>query len=250
MKSGRAAAPVMGGIRWMVLAILSWEVVQWVRELAPASTGSWPINPVEIALLTIVPAFVAFAFVRLFLACLQAGYGSLNTYTLTASPWAWAFWLGLAVAMVGHGTHLTANALNESLPEVVRHGEYATQVEFLDEQLGHWLLGGGFLMVTAVVTAMGQGAAQRVYGGERWVLAAASVVTFGFTVVFIGVEGQQLVPAILGCGLLVGLALRALPPREMSYDPVSLAIMPGVTLAGLVLLAWGLLVGGQPSWPW
>jgi hypothetical protein len=26
--------------------------------------------------------------------------------------------------------------------------------------------------------------------------------------------------------------------------------MPGVSLAGIVLLGWGLIVGGQPVWPW
>jgi hypothetical protein len=240
----------MGGINWMLFTIMGWEVVQALQAVGPPNTGSWPINPFDLLLLTVMPGLTAFAFVRLFLAVVQSGFGSLNAYTLTSSPWAWVFWIGLAVAMVGQGEHLAANILNLALPEVVRHGDYGAQIEFLDEQLGPWLLGGGFFMMTMVVMLLGQGATYRVVGGIRWGLAAGSVITFGFAVLFIGVEGGQIVPAILGSGILTGLTLRALPPGEASRDPVSLLIMPGVALAGVILLGWGLLVGGQPSWPW
>jgi len=229
---------------------IAWEVVQVLQTTGPPATGSWPVNPFDILLLTVMPALTAFAFVRLFLAVVQSGFGSLNTYTLTSSPWAWAFWMGLAVAMVGQGAHWAANTLNLALPEVVRHGAYGAQAEFLDEQLGHWLLGGGFFLMMLVVMVLGQGAAQRIVGGERGLLALGSLVTFGFAVLFIGTDGGQIVPAILGSGILVGLALRALPPAEISRDPVSLLIVPGVSVGGIVLLSWGLIVGGQPAWPW
>lgn len=250
MRGGRAAAPVVGSVRWVMATIVAWEIVQVLQTRGPLTTGSWPVSPFDLLLLTVMPGLTAFAFVRLFLAVVQSGFGSLNTYTLTSSPWAWAFWFGLAIAMVGQGAHWAANSLNTALPEVVRHGAYGAQAEFLDAELGHWLLGGGFFLMTLVVMALGQGATYRIVGGERGILAVGSLLTFGFAVLFIGVEGRQMVPAILGCGVLVGLALRALPPAEMSRDPVSLLIVPGVSLAGIVLLAWGLLVGGQPTWPW
>jgi len=250
MRGGRSAAPVLGSVRWVLATIIAWEVVQGLQPTGPPATGSWPVSPFDLLLLTVVPGLTAFAFVRLFLAVVQSGFGSLNTYTLTSNPWAWAFWVGLAVAMVGQGEHWAANTLNTALPEVVLHGGYGAQVEFLDEELGLWLLGGGFFLMTAVVMVLGQGATHRIVGGERGLLALGSVLTYGFAVVFIGVEGQQIVPAILGSGILFGLAIRALPPSEMSRDPVSLLVVPGVALAGIILLAWGLIVGGQPTWPW
>lgn len=250
MRGGRAAAPVLGSVRWVLATIIAWEAVQALHSMGSPTTGSWPVNPFDLLLLTVMPGLTAFAFVRLFLAVVQSGFGSLNTYTLTSNPWAWAFWFGLAVAMVGQGAHWTANTLNLALPEVVRHGAYGAQAEFLDGELGHWLLGGGFFLMTVVVMVLGQGATHRIVGGERGLLAIGSLLTFGFAVVFIGIEGQQIVPAILGSGILAGLALRALPPSEMSRDPVSLLIMPGVSLAGVILLTWGLIVGGQPAWPW
>ncbi len=250
MRGERAAAPVLGSVRWVVTTIIAWEVVQVLQTTRPTTTGSLPVSLFDLLLLTVMPGLAAFAFVRLFLAVVQSGFGSLNTYTLTSSPWAWVFWIGLAVAMVGQGEHWAANTLNMALPEVVLHGAYGAQAEFLDEELGHRLLGGGFFLMTLVVMVLGQGATYRIVGGERGLLAIGSLLTFGFAVVFIGTEGQLLVPAILGSGILVGLAARALSPAEMGRDPVSLLIVPGVSLAGIVLLAWGLIVGGQPTWPW
>lgn len=250
MSAGRAAAPVLSSIRWLLLSIIGWEVIQLLRDTGPDYPSSWPIGVFDILLLSIVPGLTAFAFIRLYLAVVQSGFGSLNTYTLTSSPWSWLFWIGLAVALVGQGTHITADTINDLVPEVVRRGEFGSTVEFLDESLGHWLLGAGFFTVTLVILALGQGAAYRARGGERWLLALGSVVTYGGAVLMIGVEGGQLVPAILGSGVLVGMALWALPPSEITRDPVSLLVVPGTAAAGLALLAWGLVVGGQPGWPW
>lgn len=250
MVISRTAAPVMSSVRLLLLSIMGWEIVQALRAVGPATTGSWPANPFDLLLLFVMPGLTTFAFTRLFIAVIQAGSGSLNTYTLTSSPWAWVFWLGLAVAMVGQGAHVAANALNNAVPQVVRFGEYGVMAEFWDEQLGHWLLGSGFFLMTLAVMVLGQGAAQWVVGGERALLAIGSFVTYGVTVLFIGVEGQQVVPAILGSFALTGLGLWALPPYELGRDPVSLLVIPGVAAAGVVLLIWGVLVGGQPAWPW
>jgi hypothetical protein len=238
----------MSSVRWLILSIIAWQAVHLLREAGPPTTGSWPINPVELLLFFVMPALSGFAFVRLFLASVQSAFGSLNTYTLTASPWAWAFWLGLAAGMVGQGAHLAADALNAAL--VVARGDYALKVDFFDEQLGHWLLGLGFFLMTAVIIVLGQGASSRAIGYERLVIGAGSIITYGFTVLYIGVEGQQAVLTILGSGIITALGLWVLPPSEVTRDPVGLLVMPGTALAGLLLLFWGLVVGGQPSWPW
>jgi hypothetical protein len=243
-------APVMSSVRWLILSIVLWEATHLMRETAPGTTGSWPINPMELLLFFVMPGLTAFAFVRLFLASVQSAFGSLNTYTLTASPWAWAFWLGLALAMVGQGAHLAADALNAALPSVVARGDFALKVDFFDEQLGHWLLGAGFFLMSAVIVVLGQGASSRALGHERLLLGVGSIVTYGFAVLYIGVEGQQAVMTILGSGIITALGLWALPPSEVTRDPVGLLIMPGTTAAGLILLVWGLVVGGQPAWPW
>lgn len=250
MSTTRSMAPVMSSVRWLMVSIILWQAVHLLRETTPAFTGSWPINPMELLLFFVMPGLTAFAFVRLFLASVQSAFGSLNTYTLTASPWAWAFWMGLAIAMVGQGAHLAADALNQALPSVVAHGDFALRVDFFDEQLGHWLLGAGFFLMSAVIVVLGQGAATRALGHERLLLGLGSMITYGFTVLYIGVEGQQAVLSIMGSGVIAGLGFWALPPGEVTRDPVGLLIMPGTTVAGLILLAWGLVVGGQPSWPW
>ncbi len=250
MVISRTAAPIMSSVRFLLLSIIGWEIFQTLREVGPESTGTWPINPFDLVLLAVMPGLATFAFTRLFMAVTQSGTGSLNTYALTSSPWAWIFWLGVAIAMVGQGTHVTANALNNAVPQVVRLGDYGTMVDFWDEQLGHWLLGSGFFLMTLAVLVLGQGAAQRIIGGERTLLTLGSLLTYGVTVLYIGVEGQQIIPAILGSAALSGIGLWILPPYELSRDPVSLLVIPGTAAAGLALFVWGLLVGGQPSWPW
>jgi hypothetical protein len=249
MRAGRSAAPVMSSVRWLLVSMLAWELAAVVRPHGPATTGSWPINPFDLLVLVVMPSLTAFALVRLFLAAVQSGFGSLNTYTLTSSPWSWAFWLGLAVAMVGHGEHMGADILHRSLPAAVAHGEFAAQLQFFDVQLGHRLFGLGFFVTTAVLIIVGQGASRRVIGMERTLLLVGSLLTYGLTFMYLGVAGEQIVPAILGSGLLVGLSVWVLPPSEATHDPIWLLILPGTGLAGIILLAWGLLVGGQPTWP-
>jgi hypothetical protein len=245
----RTAAPIMSSIRMLLLSMIGWEIVHALRSFGPDHVGSWPINPLDLVMLLVMPGLTLFAFTRLFMAVSQAGSGSLNTYTLTSSPWAWTFWLGIAITMVGQGTHIAASALNDAVPQVVRLGDYGIMAEFWDGQLGHWLLGSGFFLVTLAVMVLGQGAAQRIIGGERAVLMLGSLLTYGVTVLYIGVQSQHMVPAILGSAVITGIGLWILPPYEMSRDPVSLLVIPGTAAAGLVLFAWGLLVGGQPTWP-
>jgi hypothetical protein len=249
MSTARSIAPVLRNVWWLLAAIIAWEVVQALARYGPSQTGSYPISPFELLLLFVMPSLAALAFVRLFLACVQSSYGSLNTYTLTASPFAWVFWIGLAIAMVGQGEHVAAAALQSALPSVIAHGDYAAKIAFFERDLGHWLMGTGFLAMTAVILILGPGSPQRVYGADRLFLGIGSIVTFGFAIVFFAVEGRQLVPAIIGSGIVTAIGLWVVPSGERSLDPVGLLVLPGTALAGLVLLVWGLLVGGQPSWP-
>jgi hypothetical protein len=249
MSTARSVAPVMRNVWWLLASVLAWEAVQALSGLGPEKTGSYPINPYQLLLLFVMPGLTAFAFVRLFLACVQSCYGSLNTYTLTSSPFAWVFWLGLAVAMVGQGEHAASAALRAVLPSVVAHGDYAATVAFFERQLGLWLLGLGFLSMTGVVLLLGPGSPQRAYGADRLLLGLGSVATFGFAIVYFGVEGRQIVLAVLGSGMLAAIGLWAVPGGERTHDPVGLLVLPGTLVAGLGLLVWGLIVGGQPTWP-
>lgn len=250
MNMGRNAAPVLSSVRWLLLSILGWEVVYVLRTVGPQEIGRIGLGPFELLLFTLMPALTAFALVRLFLAVVQAAYGSLNTYTLTSSPWAWLFWLSLGLVLVGAGTHVTADVLGRALPEVVQRGEFSARLMFFDNTLSAWLLGLGIFLATGVVLMLGPGAAQMVVGVERLVMALASVTTYGAFVVFLGVMRQQFLLALLGSVILSGIGLRVLSRGELTRDPVTLAIIPGTAVAGAALLIWAALAGGQPTWPW
>ncbi len=250
MSVGRSAAPVDGSVRWLLGSIALWELIHLLRAVGPEVGSSWPVGLFDLLLLTVVPALTAFAFIRLFLAVVQSNYGSLNTYTLTSSPWSWMFWLGLGIALLGQGSHAAADLLQTHMPDVVANGEFGELLRFMHEDLGHWLLGAGFLMMSILIIFLGMGSSYRVFGGERMFLGLGSVITYGVVVLFLGVEGGQLVPAIIGSGLLAGVAFWVLPARDLFHDPVGLLVVPGTALGGLALLIWGLLVGGQPTPPW
>lgn len=247
---GHNAAPVLSSVRWLLLSLLGWEVVYALRTVGPQEIGRIGLGPFELLLFTLMPALTAFAFVRLFLAVVQAAYGSLNTYTLTSSPWAWLFWLSLGLVLVGEGTHLTADILGRVLPEVVQHGEFGARLLFFDNTLAAWLLGLGIFLATGVVLMLGPGAAQMVIGVERLLMALASVATYGVFILFIGVMRQQFLLALLGSVILSGIGLRVLSRGELTRDPVTLAIIPGTAIAGAALAVWAALAGGQPTWPW
>ena len=200
--------------------------------------------------MTLAPIVIALGFVRLFIAVIGSGYGSLNAYMLTSNPWAWIFWSGLALTLAGHGEHAAAHFLNQAVPEVVRHGDFGVMAQYFDEGLGHWLLGLGLFAMSSVILVLGQGSAPRVVGGEQLLLVGGSIVTYGAGILYSGVEGRMLGPAIVAAVGLVAVGLRRLSLWDVDQDPVSLLILPGTTLAGVVLIVWGLIVGGQPTWPW
>ena len=245
----RAAAPVARSTFWLMISLLAWELFQGLRAGAAVRDDSWALGPLDITFLALLPALAVFAYARLFLIVTQTVRGSLNIYSVISSPFAWIFWVGLGVGLVGHGVHVAAHAINRSLPDIFTQGDLAAKIQFLDSQAGYLLLGIGFFLATAVILLLGQGTGQRVYGLERAVLVLGSLATYGLVFVYLGVGGGQLIPAIAGSVVLSILGFWTLPPYEVTRDPVAALIMPGTFLAALTLIIWTVAVGGQPTWP-
>jgi len=245
----RGTAPVARSTFWLMTSLLAWELYQGIRSGAPVRADEWALAPVDLVFLVLLPALAAFAFARLFLVITQSVRGSLNVYSVISSPFAWVFWVGLAIALMGHGIHIAAHAIHRALPDIYIEGELAAKIAFLDSSVGYLLLGFGFFLMTAVVLLLGQGSGQRIMGAERVIFVLGSLATFGVVFIYLAVEGGQLIPAIAGSVVLSVLGFWTLPPYEMTRDPVAALIMPGTFLAGLALIVWTIVVGGQPTWP-
>ncbi|NLE74997.1 MAG: hypothetical protein GX604_10285 [Actinobacteria bacterium] len=250
MRIGRGSAPVASSVRWLIVAMVAWILMRLLRDVGPPTLGSWPITLFELLVLTVMPALTGFALIRLFLAVIQSASGSLNTYTLTSSPWAIVFWLSFAVAMVGYGSHVTASVLLNLLPDVVRNGEFAASLLFFNETLTLLLVGAGFFGATAVILVVGRGAAPPVFGPERPLLALGSIVTYGYAIVYVATQGSMFIPAVLAASVLAILGLWTMGPYETTQDPIGLLVIPGNLAATIILITWGLVIGGRPNWPW
>ncbi len=245
----RGTAPVARSTFWLMASLLAWEIYQGIRSGAPAPTGEWALAPVDLVFLTLLPALAAFAFARLFLVVTQSVRGSLNVYSVISSPFAWIFWVGLALALIGHGVHVAGHAINRALPDIYLEGELAAKISFLDAQVGYLLLGFGFFLATAVILVLGPGSGQRIMGAERVVFTLGSLATFGVVYIYLAVEGGQLIPAIAGSVVLSVIGFWSLPPYEITRDPIAAFVVPGTFLAGLALIIWTVVVGGRPTWP-
>ncbi len=232
-----------------MITLLAWVLFQGLRARVPVPEGRWSQTPFDLVFLVLLPALAAFTFTRLFLVITQSARGTLNVYAALSSPFAWLFWLGLAIGLVGHGIRLAAHALHRSLPEAFAGGAYAQKVAFLDTKIGYWLLGLGFFLATLALVVQGQGVGQRVIGPERFLFILGSLATYGFVIVYIGVAGQQVIPAIAASVILSGASLWLLPPSEVTYDPIGAFVTPGTFLAGFTLIVWTIVAGGQPTWP-
>lgn len=247
----RAAAPVASSIRWLIVVLLFWILVRLLRNVGSQALGSWPLSLFELLALVVAPALAGFAFVRLFLAIVQSASGSLNTYTLTASPWAIVFWLCLAVTLLGYGSHITASALAARMPDLIRHGDFARMIGFFAETLSTWLVGAGFFGISLVVLVLGRGAAPPAFGPERLLTGLGSLLTYGYAIVYLATQQASLFLPVLLCSLvLAGFGLWLMGVYEASSDPVGLLIIPGSLLAVVALLVWAIVVGGRPTWPW
>jgi hypothetical protein len=232
-----------------MISLVAWEVYQGVRGNAAIPTGSWSHTPVDLVFLVLLPALSAFAFTRLFLVLTQSNRGTLNIYSVISSPYAWMFWVGLAVGLVGYGVRTAAHSLYRAMPQVLAQGEFAAKIQFLDGRLGYLLLGAGFVLATLAIIFVGQGGGQRLSGGERLLFCLGSLATYGVSIVYVGVAGGQIIGAIAASIVLVAASLWILPPSEVTHDPVGALITPGTAAAGLTLVIWTIVVGGQPTWP-
>ncbi len=244
-----ATAPVARSVFWLMITLLAWELFQGLRAAAPIPAGSWALTPFDLFFLVLLPALTAFAFTRLFLVITQSSRGTLNVYSVISSPLAWMFWVGLGIGMIGHGIHLAGHAAQRALPDVFEQGEFAAKVAFLDVSLGYLVLGLGFFLATLAIIIVGQGVGQRISGAERLLFVLGSLATYGLVIVYLGVEGRQIIPAIAASIVLTAVSFWTLPASEITRDPIGALVVPGTFLAGLVLIVWTLVVGGQPTWP-
>ncbi len=249
MSQQRTTAPVARNVFWLMICFVAWELFQGLTSRQAAPTGSWPIGIVDLVLLVLLPALSALAFARLFLTLTQSARGTLNVYSALSSPFAWIFWIGLSIGLIGHGMHVAAHAIRQSLPETFLRGAFAAKIAFLDIQIGYLLLGLGFFLATVALIVVGQGAGQRIAGLQRGMFILGSLATYGFAIVYLGVGAQQIVPAIIASAILSAVCLWSLPPSEVTRDPIGAFVVPGTFLAGVALIAWTLVVGGQPTWP-
>lgn len=245
----RGTAPVARNTFWVMISLLAWELFQGLRGGAALPSGSWALSPLDLVFLTLLPAFSAFAFTRLFLVVTQSARGTLNVYTVISSPHAWLFWIGLAIGMIGHGVHVASDAIQRALPDIFIQGEFASKIDFLDSDVGFILLGFGFFLASLVLLLLGPGAGQRVSGPERMLFVLGSLATYGVVFIYLGVGGGQIVPAIAGSVVLSAAGFWTLPPSEITRDAIGALIIPGTFLAGIALIIWALVVGGQPTWP-
>lgn len=245
----RTTAPVARSVFWLMMSLLAWELFQGLRGQATIPTGSWPLAPVDLVFLVILPALSAFAFTRLFLVVTQSTRGSLSVYSVISSPSAWTFWLGLGIGMIGHGIHIAGHAVQRSTPEIFAEGEFAAKIAFLDVRLGYLLLGLGFFLASLAILLVGQGSGQRMSGGERLLFVLGSLATYGFVIVYLGVGGRQVIPAIGASVVLSAVGFWTIPSSEVTRDPIGALIVPGTFLAGVTLIVWTVVVGGQPTWP-
>ena len=245
----RSNAPVARSVFWVIVSLIAWEVYQGARANAAVPTGSWSHTPYDLVFLILLPALTAFAFTRLFLVLTQSNRGTLNVYSVISSPYAWMFWVGLAIGLCGYGIHTAAHSLYRAMPEILARGEFAGKIQFLDIRVGYLLLGFGFLLATLAIMFLGQGVGQRLSGGERILFGLGSLLTYGAVILYMGVGGGQIIAAIAGSIVIVTASLWILPPSEVTSDPIGAFITPGAFAAGLTLIIWTVVVGGQPTWP-
>lgn len=232
-----------------MISLVAWELYQALRGGVPGASSQWAIAPVDMVFLALLPALTAYTFTRLFLAMTQNVRGSLNVYTVISSPYAWLFWLGISVAMIGQGIHMAAHAISKSLPTIFAQGEFASKITLLDTRVGYLMLAGGFFLATIVIMLLGQGSSSRMSGPERVLFVLGSLATYGVAFIYFGVGQGMIIEAVAGSLVISALGFWMLPAREITSDLIGAFVVPGSFLACLTLVVWALIVGGQPTWP-
>jgi hypothetical protein len=233
----------------VTISLIAWELYQGLRSGAGLPKGQWALQPVDMVFMVLLPALAAFAFTRLFLVISQTARGTLNVYSAISSPLAWTFWIGIGLGMIGHGIHLTGHWVARSLPDIFNQGEFASKIVFLDTKAGYMLLGFGFFLVTFSLLLLGLGASPRLTGPERLLFVLGSLATYGVVLIYLGIGGGQVIAAISASVVLSAVSLWKLPPSELTSDAVGALVFPGTFLAGVTLIVWTIIVGGQPVWP-
>jgi hypothetical protein len=245
----KATAPVARSVFWVLISLIAWEVYQGLRAGATPPAGQWALAPVDVVFMVLLPALAAFAFTRLFLVLSQTARGTLNVYTAISSPLAWTFWIGVGLGMIGQGVHLTGHWVARSLPDIFEQGEFAAKIIFLDTKLGYLLLGIGFFLLSLALLLIGLGAGPRLTGPERLLFGLGSLATYGAVLLYLGISGGQVIAVIAASVVISAVSLWKLPPAEITSDAIGALIFPGTFLAGITLIAWTIVVGGQPVWP-
>jgi hypothetical protein len=234
-------------IFWVMVSMVAWELFQGLRIGAAVPTGSWPLSAVDAIFLILLPALCAFAFIRLFLILTQSARGTMNVYAALSSPWAWVFWLGICVAMLGQGAHLAGYAIWRQVDPGIVMGEFARQISFMDVGFGYAVLGLGLFFVSASTLFLGHSTAQRLAGLERVLFVVGSLATFGVLGIVLGVGAHQYIATIGATATLTVAGFLMVPPSEITYDPITAFIVPGSAASCLIVLIWTLVVGGQPT---
>jgi hypothetical protein len=232
---------------WTMVAMATWELYQGLRVGAGTPTGAWPLSGVDVVFLVLIPALCALAFIRLFLFLTQSARGTLNIYAALSSPWAWLFWIGISITMLGHGIHVAGNAIWRQLPEAFSQGDFAEKIAFLDVDFGFALLALGVFFITLATLFIGHGASQRLRTPDKFIFLLGSLATYGALGILLGVGAQLYIAVIAANTTLTVLGLLLVPPHEILNDPITAFIIPGTFASGLILLIWTLIVGGQPT---
>ncbi len=232
-----------------MMSLLAWEIYQGVRAGAAVPKGQWALTPADLVFSVLLPALAAFAFTRLFLVLSQTARGTLNVYSAISSPLAWTFWIGLGLGLIGHGVHLAGHWVSRSLPDIFYQGEFASKIVFLDTKMGYLVLGGGFFLASLALLLIGLGSGPRLTGPERLLFGLGSLGTYGAVLMYLGIGGGQVITAISASVVISAVSLWKLPPSEITRDAIGSLIFPGTFLAGITLIVWTIIVGGQPVWP-
>lgn len=242
-RSGSITRPIF----WVMISMVCWELFQGLRIGSAVPTGSWPLSAVDAIFLVALPALCAFAFIRLFLVLTQSARGTMNVYAALSSPWAWVFWLGICLAMLGQGAHLSGYAIWRQVdPDIIR-GAFANQIQFMDVSFGYAVLGLGIALVTIATLFLGHGVARPLVGLERFMFIAGSLATYGVLGVVIGVGAGQYIATIAVTATLTVSGFLLMPPAEITYDPIAAFVVPGSAISCLIVLIWTLVVGGHPT---
>ena len=129
------------------------------------------------------------------------------------------------------------------MPETFSRVNSQPRSLFSDSTVGYLLLGIGFLASLAILL-IGQGAGYRVTGPERLLFVLGSLATYGFVTIYLGVEAELIIFAIIASAVISAVSLWTLRPSEITRDPVGAFIVPGTFLAGVALIIWAVIVGG------